>query len=398
MQTPYGHLSYCSNIHPGEDWKEHFEILKHSIPVVKAGISPDKKMGIGLRLANQASIDLSEESAFTSLKTWLKENDCYVFTMNGFPYGNFHDVVVKDQVHAPDWTTPERLNYTIRLFKILSQLLPEDQKEGGISTSPLSYRFWWKTNDELKNATQIATENLLTLVEELAKIETETGKTLHLDMEPEPDGILENSGEFIDWYQKLLIPMGIKRWSNSGLTSVESTLLIQKHIQLCYDVCHFAVGYEKPDEVIAKMKAAGIKVGKIQISSALRIDFTENAADKLKEIAQYNEPTYLHQVVAQKANGEFIKYPDLEEAINGFNMEIKNWRVHFHVPLFLENYGILGSTQADIEETLDIQKKEPFTNHMEVETYTWGVLPIEFRTGLNESIIRELTWVKGLLA
>lgn len=397
MKTAFGQLSYCSNIHPGEDWKEHFSVLKTSIPEIKAAVCPIEPMGLGLRLANQASIDLSENENFEDFKNWLEANEVYVFTMNGFPYGNFHNVVVKDQVHAPDWTTKDRTDYTIRMFELLAKLLPENLEEGGISTSPLSYRFWWNTLESLENATQTATKNILLVVEALIDIFEKTGKILHLDIEPEPDGILENSEEFINWYKAYLLPMGIKHLANKGYSTEEAINLIKKHITLCYDVCHFAVGFENPQDVINKLDNEGLKVGKIQISSAVKVDFSKNAAEKLKTIAQYNEPTYLHQVVALQKDGSFLKFPDLSEAIAGFHENISEWRVHFHVPLFLENYGLLGSTQSDIVETIKVHKNMPFTHHLEIETYTWGVLPTEFQAPLNESIIREINWVKGLL-
>jgi hypothetical protein len=397
MKTPLGHLTYCSNIHPGEDWKEHFSILQTSIPEIKAAVSPLKKMGIGLRLANQASIDLMGKSNFKQFKNWLTANDCYVFTMNGFPYGNFHHVVVKDKVHAPDWTSQERVDYTIRMFDLLAKLLPKDLKEGGISTSPLSYRFWWKTPESLANATQIATKNILSVLDALMNLKEKTGKTLHLDIEPEPDGILENAQEFIDWYTNYLIPMGVLHLKNRGFTPEKATASIKEHIQLCYDVCHFAIGFEAPQIVVEKLEKVGIKVGKIQISSALNVDFSSHAAEKLKVIAQYNEPTYLHQVVAQKTDGSFQKFPDLTEAIAGFDDNMSSWRVHFHVPLFLDHYGLLGSTQSDIVDTLNVHKQKAFTQHLEIETYTWGVLPKEFQATLNDSIIREINWVKKVL-
>jgi hypothetical protein len=397
MKTPYGHLSYCSNIHPGEEWSAHFSVLQSSIPEIKAAVCPHEKMGIGLRLANQASIDLSEKSNFDAFKNWLEANDCYVFTINGFPYGGFHNVVVKDQVHAPDWTTPERTNYTIRSFGLLAQLLPNNLPEGGISTSPLSYRFWWKTPELLEEATRIATKNIILVVEALIDLRETTGKMLHLDIEPEPDGILENSHEYIAWYKNYLLPMGIEQLASKGFSSEKAIEAIKTHIQLCYDVCHFAVGFEAPQDVIDTLETEGLKVGKIQISSALKVDFSSNADEKLKVIAQYNEPTYLHQVVAQRKDGSFQKFPDLTEAIEGFDNSISSWRVHFHVPLFLENYGVLSSTQSDIVDTINVHKNKPFTNHLEIETYTWGVLPTEFQAPLNESIIREINWVKSIL-
>lgn len=398
MQTPFGQLTYCSNIHTGEDWQHHFSELQENIPLIKKNVCPNQPFGIGLRLANQASIDLSEPQNLQKFQQWLSDNDCYVFTMNGFPYGGFHDVVVKDNVHAPDWTSTERVDYTIRMFRLLAQILPNQLSEGGISTSPLSYRFWWKDEKSLQNAVQIATQNMLLVVDELLKIAEETGKILHLDIEPEPDGILENSAEFIDWYQHILMPLAIEHFAKKSISVKSVKEIINTHVQLCYDICHFGVSYEEPQPAIDQLNSLGIKVGKIQISSAIKVDFTIDAAAKLKAIAQYDEPTYLHQVVALGANGKFDKYPDLKQAIDNFEEgKHTQWRVHFHVPLFLETYGLLSSTQSEIIKTLAIQKATPFTNHLEIETYTWGVLPASVQVPLNESIIREITWVQSIL-
>jgi hypothetical protein len=317
--------------------------------------------------------------------------------MNGFPYGNFHNDIIKDQVHTPDWTTNDRKDYTIRLFYLLSKLIPESIEDGGISTSPLSYKFWWKTPTSKDNAIIKSTLNILLVLDVLIELYEKTGNTFHLDIEPEPDGIIENSDEFINWHKKILIPMGIKHLKSKNLSEEQATIIIKRHIQLCYDVCHFAVGFERPDAVIQKLEREGLKVGKIQISSALKVDFENNAKAKLKEINQYNEPKYLHQVVAQRKDNSFQKSPDLSEAIASFNENISSWRVHFHVPIFLNQYGLLESTQSDIIETINLQKQKSFSNHLEIETYTWGVLPNEFKSALNDSIIREINWVKKLL-
>ena len=147
MKTEYGHLTYCTNIHPGETWTDHFAHLKEHVPGIKQAISPNQPFGIGLRLSNTASLELRNKENLRGFQQWLNEEDCYVFTMNGFPYGGFHKTIVKDKVHEPDWTTAERVQYTNRLAQILAALLP-DGMEGGISTSPLSYRYWHKEENK----------------------------------------------------------------------------------------------------------------------------------------------------------------------------------------------------------------------------------------------------------
>jgi hypothetical protein len=397
MLTNSGHLTYCTNIHSGENWKDHFNEIKINFPGIKQKLSPGKSMGIGLRLSNIASVDLLEEENLEVFKNWLHENDAYVFTMNGFPYGSFHDARVKDQVHAPDWTTQERVAYTIRLFQILKDLIPADS-EGSISTSPLTYRHWFKQGGGLKNARELATDNMVLVVENLIEIHQSTGKVLHLDIEPEPDGMLETGNEFIHWFKNDLLVRGAKKIAAKfDVTLSKAEELLKEHVRLCYDVCHFAIGYEPHEEIIHEVLESGIKIGKLQISAALKgaMDKDILLRQNIKEsFSGYNEPTYLHQVVAKKNNGELLRYPDLPEALSDYdNLEVNEWRAHFHVPIFEEIFGSLQSTQKDIEEVLRLQKKFNFTNHLEVETYTWEVLHDYMKLPIQESVIRELQWV-----
>nr|WP_315423465.1 metabolite traffic protein EboE [uncultured Pedobacter sp.] len=388
MKLTSGHLTFCTNIYAGENWMAHFAVLKDSFPILKAQLSPEAPMGIGLRLSNLASIELLEENHLEVFKQWLTQEGGYVFTMNGFPYGGFHHTIVKDQVHAPDWTTEERVEYTLRLAEILSQLLPADM-DGGISTSPLSYKPWLTAIEARKNATASATANIIKVAEALHYIQSQSGKVIHLDIEPEPDGFLESGPEFIDWYENVLLPAG----------SDES--LIKNHIRLCYDVCHFAIGYEPHIAIINELQDKGIKIGKIQISAALKAKLQASVAERtavLDQLSRFDEPTYLHQVIARKDDGHLIRYPDLKDALaEGENLAVEEWRAHFHVPIFVEDMGLIQSTQSDITEVLNLQKNNPFTAHLEVETYTWEVLPTALKAPLNDSIIRELAWVKNLL-
>jgi hypothetical protein len=401
MQLASGHLTYCTNIHAGENWPAHFAALKANFPFIKAQFLPDDQMGIGLRLSNIASLELQKAESLSEFKLWLADNQAYIFTMNGFPYGEFHYTVVKDQVHAPDWTTKLRVDYTLRMFHILAELLPKGM-DGGISTSPLSYKYWHNTPAETEAAKTIATRNILQVAEELINIRKNTGVYMHLDIEPEPDGLLENGEEYITWYEDVLLPKGRKILAEKlNISADEAEGLIKNHITLCYDICHFAIGYETHQQVVDELKAKGLKVGKIQISAALKAKLPADADSRkpvIDAFSRFNESTYLHQVVAKKTNGNLLRYPDMPEALaDADNITVEQWRAHFHVPIFTEELGLLQSTQSDITTLLDIYKKTPFTNHLEVETYTWGVLPDEKKLPLNDSIARELNWVKDQL-
>ena len=402
MKVNSGHLTYCTNIHPGRNWSEDFLALKSNLPIIKQSVSQNQPMGLGLRLSNEASLTLQDSAVLGEFKQWLKENDTYVFTMNGFPYGEFHRTVVKADVHTPGWSTDDRRDYTVRLFHILKELLP-DGMDGGISTNPLGYRHWYSTEEELQAARSSGTLNMIKVIIELVHIYNATGKVLHLDVEPEPDGMMETGREFIDWFESDLLTAGIPELTAEfRLSTPEAEILIRRHINLCYDVCHFAIGYEPHAKIIAELDAKNIKVGKIQISAALKADLNTVGKDKQevkKAFEQFNEPVYLHQVVARSSNGQLLRYLDLPEALEDFdNEDVEEWRAHFHEPISIREIGLLTTTQRDIIDVLEIQKNSPFTNHLEVETYTWEVLPEQIKLPIAESISQELLWVQRELA
>ena len=396
------HLSYCSNIHAGETWDATFQNLKIYIPEVKSRLGYKGKFGIGLRLSKEASVVLERPERLQEFQEWLKKTQAYVYSLNCFPYGGFHRTKVKEQVHAPDWTTEARLAYTLRCFRILAQLLPEGV-EGGISTSPLSYRHWFVSDLEKNEAFERATTHLIAVVVELVRLQQETGKFLHLDIEPEPDGLLENSEELIRYFKEWLLSVGKASLAKQlGITAKEAEKLIKDHLQVCYDVCHFAIGYEKPKEAFKKLKQAGIGIGKIQLSAALKLLIPVSPFERFsigKRLGEFADTTYLHQVVARTKEGGLKSYPDLPQALAklGDTQDLE-WRVHFHVPIFLANYGTFQATQEDIVEVLKLVNANPsITNHLEVETYTWEVLPQDTHLTLGDAISRELAWVKEQL-
>ena len=388
------HLTYCTNIHPGQDWKSTFESIKSHVPGIKQEVSKEQPFGLGLRLSNKASEELDLGDNMSHFKSWLHDNNLYVFTMNGFPYGNFHDERVKDMVHAPDWTTSDRLKYTKRLFRQLSELIPEGMN-GGISTSPITYKYWHKTESETQNAFEVGAKNMLKVAKQLFEIEQTTETYLHLDIEPEPDGLLENSDEVLMFYSDYLVPLGITYFKKKlGLNPDAAEVLIKKYITVCYDVCHFSLAYEEPTDTFAKFKANNIRVGKIQVSAALKILFNGTNDERIwEELSQFNEPTYLHQVT-EKLNGKVKTYSDLPLVLEG-ERNHKELRAHYHVPIFLEKYGKLFSTQDHILKTMDYLKIDPISEHLEIETYTWDVLPADLKQDLSVSIIREIEWFKS---
>ncbi len=391
------HLTYCSNIHPGETWAEVESNLKQYLPQLKARLSPEHPFGVGLRLADIATRELLEGDNLVQLKNWLEEQDLYVFTLNGFPFGSFHHQVVKDKVYAPDWSTSERLDYTLRLIEILTVLLPPEL-DGGISTLPISYKPWWQNSEDKERVLHQSSLNLAIAIAKLAEVYQKTSKLIHIDLEPEPDGMLENTQEVIDFFQDWLLPTAGK-WlqEQRGVEQSVAKDWITEHIRVCYDTCHFAVEYEEPQHIIQNFKTAGIKIGKIQLSSAIKIDVpTEPDQRKtiLDKLSPFAESTYLHQVIAKHGEGNLQHYADLSTALAYLlTTEAQEWRTHFHVPIFIPKFQLFESTQDHIVKLLTMMPNDDLGHHLEIETYTWEVLPTELKLDILTSIEREYQWV-----
>lgn len=387
------HTTYCTNVHPGANWETTFRALETHLDTIRASVDPAGPFGLGLRLSDQASRELGLGDRFEEFRDWLEAHHTYVFTMNGFPFGNFHGQRVKDQVHQPDWTTEPRLEYTLRLFRQLENLLPPGL-EGGISTSPVSYRHWHPEGSARDAVLRKGARAMAEIALELAGIEARSGKYLHLDIEPEPDGLLENSADVIRYFGEFLIPQGVPLLSDRlGVDPATARTLLLRHLTLCYDICHFALAFETPAEVFPRLEAAGIRTGKIQVSAALRIRPQNGDREGvLQALRAFDEPVYLHQVTARGPQGVHT-WPDLPDLLKDPG-PFEELRAHFHVPIFTERYGLLEATQREILEVLDYVKQHPVCSHLEVETYTWEVLPPGLKEALPASISRELSWLQ----
>ncbi|SHJ12612.1 metabolite traffic protein EboE [Pseudozobellia thermophila] len=385
-------LTYCTNVHPGSDWETTFESIKKHVPEIKRQVADDRPFGLGLRLSNKASEELGTGQRLTEFRQWLDTNGLYVFTMNGFPYGNFHNERVKDDVHAPDWTTRERLVYTKRMFDQLAAILP-DRLSGGISTSPVSYKYWHTSEEATKEAFDTGAKNMVEVAVHLYKIEQETGQYLHLDIEPEPDGMLENSEEVLSFFSDYLLPAAkVYLGAELDMDGVRAEEVLRRYITVCYDVCHFSLAFEEPRDTFERLAKAGIRIGKIQVSAALKIIADPKGNEAIWEaLSHFDEPVYLHQVTEQ-IDGRVKTYNDLPIVLKE-KKAFEELRAHFHVPVFLEKFGVLYSTQDHILKVVEYLKEHPVSEHLEVETYTWDVLPPGLKKDLTESIVRELNWL-----
>src|SRR5262245_15397947 len=364
MKLTHGlHLAYCTNIHRGETWAETFSALRQHTLAVRDRVSSGKPYAIGLRLSDQASRQLSDAATLLEFQRWLDRENCYVFTINGFPYGRFHGTRVKEQVYAPDWTTSERLEYTNRLFDLLAQLVPDDM-EGSVSTVPCSYKEFITTEDQVRAVRR----NLWQCVEHVAKLSDRTGKQLHLGLEPEPLCYLETSTETVEFFEQ----MRAERPNDPRLT---------EHLGVNYDTCHLAVEFEEPNAVIQRFQQHAIRISKIHLSSALKVQPTSEARTALKAFA---DDIYFHQVVERSSDGAIARYRDLDVALARPSPLVTHrspeWRIHFHIPLHSPKTALFDNTSDHIRGLMDILTSAPkLCAHLEMETYTWEVMPQEMK-------------------
>ena len=377
------HLAYCTNVHRGGTWPETFRSLQTHALAVREKVCPQKPFAIGLRLGESAAVELAEREAMVEFRRWLEKNSGYVFTINGFPYGNFHATRVKENVYRPDWTSPERVAYTNLLFNLLAELLPRGV-EGSVSTLPGSFKEFHPSPD----AQKVIRQNLWHTVEHIARVSEKTGRTLHLGLEPEPLCLLECTAETLHFFDHL-----------RGEHPRDERLAA--HLGVNYDCCHFAVEFEEAHHALPALVNHGIKISKIHLSSALKVSPTPKACEALKKFA---DDVYLHQVVARDENGQRTIFRDLPDALAHHASLVTHpaaeWRIHFHVPLHAPAAPPFANTNDHLLGALDWLAQHPqHCPHLEMETYTWEVLPPELKSQtVVEQLAAEYDWTLARLA
>ena len=397
MRTPdwEGWLTYCLNIHPAESWGAVRAALLGPTRAIKARVCPDMPFAVGLRFSAETVRDLTDPAARADLVRILADEDYRAVTVNGFPYGPFHGTRVKEDVYQPDWRSAERLAYTTDLADLMAEIAPEGEPVS-LSTVPGAFR---PPGDPL--AEEAVTEmaaNYLRAAAHCARLRDRTGVEVAIAIEPEPHCFIETVDQSIAFFEAhLFSDQAVEMMADlAGLTPGEAAAALPRHLGLCYDVCHAAVEHEDPADSFEVLREAGVPIHKLQLSSALRIARVDAAARAA--LAAYDEPTYLHQVIA-RSGGVLTGVSDLPKALErGAEADGEEWRVHFHVPVFVDELPDFGTTQDFLAKVLALHCEEPISPHLEVETYTWGVLPEALtRDGLEAAVARELEWVKERL-
>lgn len=394
QHKPPLHLTYCLNIHSGEGWADALAAIQEKTALVHQFVAPDQWFGLGLRLGAQAVKDLADDPvARRAALDVFAEHQLYPFSVNAFPYGRFHAGAVKEQVYAPDWRMAERRNYTFDVCDILAEWLPEGI-DGSISTVPGSYKDWITS----PAAVASMAENLATVASYLAAVREDTGKEIHLGLEPEPDCYLETTEETVRFFKDMLWTRGVEEVKRiRKCYTNEAEEIMRRHIGVCLDTCHVALQFEDPLTALRTYRNEGIRISKVQLSAALTVAAVEEGWEELRPFA---EGVYLHQVKGRTERGEIRSWKDLPLALADTKGQqgLDQVRVHFHVPLFFRESGLLASTASLLTPDFFHELRMGATSHVEIETYTFDVLPPEIHPGdMVKSIAREYAWVQDHL-
>lgn len=385
------HLTYCLNVHPGETWAEHRESIQTAACAVRDRLGWRQPFGLGLRLGARAAAELDDPATLREVAGFLAALDLYAFTINGFPYGAFHHTRVKENVYAPDWADPRRADYTLRLARILAGLLP-DGVPGSISTVPGTYRRW----EQPGTVARIAV-NLAAVAASLSALEEETGRRIVLALEPEPDCLWDESDQIVRFFQgELLRHGGPQVVAQRQTTPARAEDILRRYVGVCLDTCHQSVLFEPPADALRRLRAAGIAVAKIHVSAAPIFATTAMA---LEQARAFVDSCYLHQSCLASSAGQ-QRFPDLPEAIAAAAALAGEGelRTHFHIPLVVAGGPGFRSSRCELDTRFWEQVTAGAAAHVEVETYTFAVLPPELRRlPLVESLAAELAWTQRQL-
>lgn len=379
-------LAYCANVHPAETWEQTCSNIRTFAANVRA--RRGRPVGLGLWLPASLCAEATD-ARVEGLREEIARADVAVYTMNAFPYGDFHAERVKEEVYRPDWTSLERLDYTAAAAELLARLAPEG-REASLSTLPLAFA----PHHPIDKDTSIYRPRLVELARRLRRLFDETGRLVRLAVEPEPGCVLETTQQAVDFFQSL--------WRATDGGPDEAA--VREHLGLCYDVCHQAVEYEDAGASIAHLQSAGVRIHKIQLSCALELREPADDAARM-ELATFAEERYLHQTFARHPGGRLLKLLDLTSdharRPSADWLDCESWRVHFHVPVHRESMGRLATTRPSLVEALGAAARLDDAPHLEVETYTWGVLASQDRADVEfdlvEGLVNELASVEALI-
>ncbi|MBK7644360.1 MAG: metabolite traffic protein EboE [Planctomycetes bacterium] len=368
-------LAYCLNVHAAETLEDlHAGLRTITLPLRDRLVTPGESFGVGMYFSAALAEELQRsEAALGDLRQLLAREALDPFTYNAFPYGGFHAASVKHKVYHPPWGSDERLAYTL-LVAELGCALAGAGRRLSIST----HAGGWGAELAHGDRAERALEGLEDARDFLHALAARGGGQIALGIEAEPR-------------------------SNANATADAAAIARRAGVSLCLDACHSAVEFEDPRAALDAALGAG-PLAKFQYTNALALLAPGKNAAGWRALLALDEPRYLHQVTARSADG-LRRFDDLGPLKEHDAAQFDELRCHFHVPVDREELGSgLVTTRAHAEALLDGLLEAPGRwgsdeLHVEIETYTWDVLPGAARGpgSLVEGLEREYRHVIGRL-
>ena len=279
-------------------------------PAVKKAVSADAPFAVSVRLSAQsASLLAGDKAERSELREFMHDEQLYLLTSNAFPYGPFKGGVVKEQVYEPDWTTEDRVRYTLEVAEVLADLVPIDIKPS-IQTAPLAFR----PNVTGPDYIEAFTHNVLRVVAGLVDVERRTGRTVTLARRARAVVLPRDDSRD----RRVFRTAPLRRTGAAVVAQLADLSLAQahgalrRHLGVVFDICHQAVEFEDIPTSIGLYGAAGIPIFKLQEAAALWIP--EVTADVVAELERYADTIYLTQTT-QRRDGELEQFLNIQDAV-----------------------------------------------------------------------------------
>ncbi len=367
------HLAYCSNVHAAEDAAGIVAQLGRFAAPVRERLGASR-LGIGLWLAADAARELrADPDALGALRDALDEGELEVVTFNAFPYRGFHAPVVKEAVLPPGLDRRGARRLHPRCRGALRRAPARRHRRGvGLDDAARLARGWSDAD------AAAARERFAGLAGQLADLERTTGRTIRVGIEPEPSCVVETIDEAVDALS-VSTRTGSAWRSTPAITRSPSTIRPMRWMRSSAPACGSSSASSRaPCAPRRRGSAAG-----------------------RRRLEEFVEPRFLHQTREPRSSpGQVHGTDDLPEALAGGLPAEREWRVHFHVPV---HEGGPETTQAELQAWMAALVGRPAArvHHLEIETYTWTVLPEDRRPvgegGLIDGLTREVAWTRDQL-
>jgi len=385
-------LGYCMNLHAAQTLSGLLQGMRAITLPLRTRLEGSGPFGVGLYLPAALARRLAQPSRAREwgvLRAFLAEHGLDAFTLNAFPYGGFQSEGLKAGVFEPTWLDVKRVAFTLAAAKVAVRL-GEGERAGAISISTHTGMHASRVRGE--EDLDGCARNLARCAAALAMLEEESGRRIVLSLEAEPRASCNDTAELATFRARLLERGTEVLARERGVAAGRAQGWIERHVGTCLDTCHAAVEFEPPQAALENATASGAPLGKLQFTSALALEAPESNAEARRRFLALDEPRFLHQVSGRTPRG-LVRAGDLPELARALERDpsgpwsdCDEWRCHFHVPVDLEHLGPrgLGTTRAYADQVLALALAQPERwgsdeLHVEIETYTWDVLPREAR-------------------